>query len=127
MQQFTVSTKGETDLMNITREIEHRVEGTGVIAVFTPHTTCSLLINEDESGLREDILNFYSELAPKGAYKHNRVDNNAHAHLRSLFNTGLTILVENGKLALGTWQSVFLMESDGPRTRKVYIAMIGKK
>ncbi len=124
MEQFTVDTRKEFDLINITREIERFVEGEGVAVIFTPHTTCSLLINEDERGLREDILNFYLKLAPKGSYAHNRVDNNAHSHLRSLFNNSLTIPVVNGRLALGTWQSIFLIESDGPRVRKVYIVMM---
>jgi len=127
MEQFTVDTRKEFDLINITGEIERFVKGEGVAVIFTPHTTCSLLINEDERGLREDILNFYSNLAPKGSYEHNRVDNNAHSHLRSLFNNSLTIPVVNGRLALGTWQSVFLIESDGPRVRKVYIMMMNIK
>ncbi len=124
MKQFIVRTGRRYDLINITGEIESLVEGNGIVTVFTPHTTCSLLINEDETGLKEDILDFYSKLAPEGSYRHNRVDNNAHSHLRSLFNISLTIPVVNGKLVLGTWQSIFLLESDGPRTRKVYVSMI---
>ncbi|MCK4247751.1 MAG: secondary thiamine-phosphate synthase enzyme YjbQ [Methanomicrobia archaeon] len=124
MEQITVNTRKEFDLIDITREVEEIVKGNGAVVIFTPHTTCSLLINENERGLREDILNFYSRLAPKGSYEHNRVDNNAHSHLRSLFNTSVTIPVANGRLALGTWQSVFLMESDGPRVRKVYIVIM---
>lgn len=124
MEQITVNTRKEFDLIDITREVEEIVKGNGAVVIFTPHTTCSLLINENERGLREDILNFYSRLAPKGSYEHNRVDNNAHSHLRSLFNTSTTIPVANGRLALGTWQSVFLMESDGPRVRKVYIVIM---
>jgi len=127
MEQFTVDTRKEFNLINITGEIEKFVKGEGVAVIFTPHTTCSLLINEDERGLREDILNFYLKLAPKGSYEHNRVDNNAHSHLRSLFNNSLTIPVVNGRLALGTWQSVFLIESDGPRVRKVYVMMVNIK
>ncbi|MEA1994075.1 MAG: secondary thiamine-phosphate synthase enzyme YjbQ [Euryarchaeota archaeon] len=124
MEHFTVSTQNECTLINITDRVKDAVTGRGAVLVFTPHTTCSLLINEDEPGLREDILQFYATLAPKGNYNHNKVDNNAHSHLRSLFNTGVTIPVNNGELSLGRWQSIFLMEQDGPRKRKVYIQMI---
>lgn len=124
MEYFTVRTRKEQALVNITERVKEGVSGTGAALVFTPHTTCSLLINEDEPGLREDILHFYASLAPKGNYKHNHVDNNAHAHLRSLFTTALTIPVQDGELSLGRWQSVFLMEQDGPRKRKVYLQMI---
>ena len=124
MEQLVVNTKKEFDLIDITSEVEKIVKGNGVVVIFTPHTTCSLLVNENERGLREDILNFYSELVPKKDYEHNKIDNNTHSHLRSLFNTSVTMPVANGRLTLGTWQSIFLMESDGPRTRKVYISMM---
>jgi secondary thiamine-phosphate synthase enzyme len=124
MKQITVRTQKETDLVDITREIADCVDGDGIAVIYTPHTTCALLINEDERGLKEDILNFYANLAPKGNYKHNRVDNNAHAHLRSLFTTSVTVPVVGGSMVLGTWQRIFLLESDGLRVRKIYIALM---
>ena len=85
-----------------------------------------LIINENESGLKSDILRFLNELAPKGkGYLHDRIDNNAHAHLRAVvLGSSVTIPIENGTLALGTWQSIFFVECDGPRRREVCVVVV---
>ena len=98
----------------------------GFLTVYNPHTTCALLINEGaDKNLIEDIFNTIDRLIPKhNKYKHDLIDNNAHAHIKaSLFSTSLVIPFEGKELLLGTWQHVFLLEFDGPRTRKLYIAM----
>ena len=84
--------------------------------IFTKHTTTGIIINENEAGLKSDILTLLNELIPKGkGYLHDRIDNNAHAHLRAVvLGSSVTIPIKRGALALGTWQSILFVECDGP-------------
>jgi len=102
------------------------VEGNGIAVIYTPHTTTALIVNEAESGLLEDIVEVLQKLIPKGAgYKHDRIDDNADAHLRAcILGNSLVIPVENGRLVLGTWQRILFVELDGPRRRRVYVKVI---
>jgi secondary thiamine-phosphate synthase enzyme len=122
----TVRTHGTHDLVNVTGELERAVRESGVesgiVLAFVPHATCALLLNEDESGLREDMLRLVREviepLRRKAPFAHDRIDDNAAAHLGSiLLGPSLTIPVSAGRPALGTWQQLFLVELDGPRSR----------
>jgi len=96
----------------------------GVLTVISPHTTARITINERERELQQDMIRWLEQLAPATApYGHNRepVDDrlNAHAHLLGLFlNATETVLVSDGVLELGGWQSLFLVELDGPRTQR---------
>ncbi|MHC1585877.1 MAG: secondary thiamine-phosphate synthase enzyme YjbQ, partial [Candidatus Syntropharchaeia archaeon] len=112
----------------ITDKVRICLEGirSGICTVYTPHTTTAIVINENESGLRSDIFALLDKLVPgDGSYRHNRIDNNAHAHLRSLLlGPGVVIPVEDGDLMLGTWQRIFFVELDGPRRRRVYVKVI---
>ena len=94
----------------------------GVCRVFVPHTTAAVTINENaDPDVRKDILSRLDEVAPAdGAYQHS--EGNAHAHIKaSLVGSSVTVFVEAGQLVLGTWQSIFLCEFDGPRTRNLMI------
>ncbi len=129
---ITVKT-GDEELVNITSRVSEKLSETGIengfCLVFCPHTTAGIFVNERESGLKEDMLSFLKETAPKGqGYKHDRgPETNAHAHIRNMLTGESTVLpVEDGKLVLGTWQNVFLLESDGPRTRNVNIYVMGE-
>ena len=128
MKEIKVSTKGKFDLINITDLVEREVRDVkeGVVLVFLPHATSALILNEDEGGLREDILNKLKELVPeKGDYLHNRIDDNAHAHiLSSLLKQFVLLPVKDGRLVRGTWQEVLLLEFDGPRERRVLIEIL---
>jgi secondary thiamine-phosphate synthase enzyme len=86
------------------------------------------MINENESGLVSDIMQLLEKLVPAHAgYLHDRIDNNADAHLKAtLLGSSETIPVVNGELLLGTWQSIFLAEFDGPRAREINVTVIGK-
>ena len=127
-----ISTRAEMDLVNITNQVEKVVEKSkisdGVALVFTKHTTSGIIVNENESGLLDDIKTTLNKLIPKGAgYKHDLIDTNAHSHLRSIFlNPSQLIPVANGKLGLGTWQSIFFVELDGPRKRSVIVRVLGR-
>lgn len=100
----------------------------GLINVFAKHSTAGIVINENESGLVKDFQNALESLIPENNnYLHDRIDNNADSHIRSFFiGSSETIPVENGHLSLGTWQSIFFVELDGPRNRKFVITVMGE-
>ena len=100
----------------------------GLINVFAKHSTAGIVINENESGLVKDFQNALESLIPENNnYLHDRIDNNADSHIRSFFiGSSETIPVENGHLSLGTWQSIFFVELDGPRSRKFVITFMGE-
>lgn len=120
-----VSTSGSVEIIDITRRIADQVpaQHTGTCTVFVPHTTAGVTINEAESRLLADIETILSKLVPaEDGYEHDAIDDNAAAHLRSiLLGSDLSIPVTNGELALGTWQSILFVESDGPRPRTVTV------
>ncbi|MFB6208018.1 MAG: secondary thiamine-phosphate synthase enzyme YjbQ [Candidatus Nanohaloarchaea archaeon] len=118
--EFEVNTQ-ETGVKDLTREIEDRLDiENGICLVHVPHTTAGITVNENEERLLEDLESLLEELVPGKGYLHDEIDDNAAAHLRSIIlGDSVTLPVSNGNLELGTWQSVLLVESDGPRTRKV--------
>jgi secondary thiamine-phosphate synthase enzyme len=130
MDRIELRTKESTELIDITQNVRDIVSrkgvDSGVCVVFTKHTTTGIIINENEAGLRNDILRILNELVPREkGYMHDRIDNNACAHLRSIIlGPSVTIPIENGGLVLGTWQSIMFVESDGPRRREVAVTVI---
>lgn len=132
---FTVKTHKSQEVVNITDLVNlyfkellssSRIKD-GFLVLYNPHTTSSLLINEgSDSSVAEDLLNTLNRLIPlHNNYFHDKVDDNAHAHLKtSLFHSNLMIPFSDGRLLLGTWQSIFLLEFDGPRTRKIYMHLV---
>ena len=130
--EFPIPTARRHDLVNVTGELKQAVRESGVSAgiacVMVPHTTCALVLNEDEPGLREDLLRLVAEvvepLRRKGSFAHDRVDDNAAAHLTAtLLQPSLTVPVVGGRPALGTWQSLLLVELDGPRSRTLRVVI----
>ena len=128
---FEVSTSKRVDLINITERVEEAVEKSGVMdgicLVFAPHATAAVIVNEDERGLKEDIVRWLEENFPRdGKWRHNLVDDNASAHLASAFTSSCRVFpVKGGGLVRGTWQSIFLVEMDGPRRRRVVVEVLG--
>lgn len=131
---FSVRTSGEVSLENITREIEASLGRSslqaGIVTIHLPHTTTGLISNEDEPGLRQDILRVVRGLVESHraqGFEHDRIDNNAKAHLTSsIYGNSMTLPFHNGRLELGTWESIFVIEMDGPRTRKVQVTAVGE-
>jgi secondary thiamine-phosphate synthase enzyme len=129
MRQLTVRTSSRSEMVDITASIlailkEEKLES-GLCHVFVPHTTAAVTINENaDPDVPLDMLTFMGRLVPlSGSYRHG--EGNADAHIKaSLFGSAVTIIVEEGKLLLGAWQSVFFCEFDGPRTRKVLVKLI---
>jgi len=113
-----------TDIIN--NEIKRNNVQEGLAVVFVPHTTAGVTINENaDPDVVSDILSSLNKAFPvNGDYRH--YEGNSHAHIKaSLMGSSCTIIIENGKLKLGTWQGVYFCEFDGPRNRKVYIKIIG--
>lgn len=98
----------------------------GICVISTRHTTSGIIINENESGLKKDILEMLELLVPEDrSYAHDQIDNNAHSHLRAvLLGMSESVPIENGHLVLGTWQSILFVELDGPRTRTLNVKII---
>jgi len=128
-----VATRERIDVVDITGLVRDALREMGaqegLCLVSIPHTTCGLTINENESGLVEDIKGVArSLLAPlrrSSPFLHDRIDDNAQAHLTSaLFGRSLALVVRSGALQLGTWQSLLLVEGDGPRRRRVEVSLL---
>ncbi|HPJ30403.1 MAG TPA: secondary thiamine-phosphate synthase enzyme YjbQ [Methanothrix sp.] len=122
-----IKTEKPVQVIDITRQVSEAVAESGVVEgiclVYTLHTTTGIVINEAESGLVQDLIRRLSSLAPPGdGYLHDRIDDNAHAHLQAvLLGNCQTIPIEEGCLVMGTWQRVLFIELDGPRRRNVLI------
>jgi secondary thiamine-phosphate synthase enzyme len=126
VRAIEVRTEKRTEIVDITDRVEKLLEGSGVALIFTPHTTASIILNEAEEGLLDDILELMEKIAPRNSnYRHNRIDSNADAHLKaSILGNSVLVPFENGKLKLGTWQRVLFIEFDGPRNRRVFVRQI---
>jgi secondary thiamine-phosphate synthase enzyme len=126
-----IVTSRQIEIFDITDGIERYVNDygreKGICLVYSLHTTTALIINEADEALLNDILKLMEKIAPQAAgYQHDRGDGNAHAHLRAaLLGNSVIIPVENGGLALGTWQRILFIEMDGPRKRILSIRIIG--
>lgn len=114
-------------MVDITDQVAHAIGGQdGVWMVFVPHTTAGVTINEGaDPAVATDILARFEEMAPDDAeYEH--AEGNAPAHvMATLVGSSALIAVEGGELRLGTWQSIFVCEFDGPRSRKVWLTRTG--
>lgn len=133
MESFTVQTKGFNDIVNITPKIEEIIlkkkVKEGVVLVFIPGSTAGITTIEYEKGVIEDLKEFFEKITPiKGTYHHEKAwsDGNGYAHIRAaLLKPSLTIPVENGKLLLGTWQQIVLVDFDNKvRERSVIVKVI---
>ena len=129
IQTFQVRTSKKTEFIDITPSIQEAVKNTGVEGgicfIFIPHTTAAVTINENaDPSVSQDILMELNKLVPlQDRYQH--LEGNSAAHIKaSLIGCSQTVLVESGKLALGTWQGIFFCEFDGPRSRKVHVKMM---
>ncbi|ARM75762.1 secondary thiamine-phosphate synthase enzyme YjbQ [Acidianus manzaensis] len=115
------------DITNYIKEVSKSINN-GIAFIFVKHTTCSIIINEAESGLMKDYLNWAKKLVPpEGEFNHNLIDNNGHAHILSaIIGNSRTIPIKDGNLDLGTWQRIILLEFDGPRTRTINVKIMGE-
>ena len=129
MEKINVRTNNRIELIDITDKIQAIVAKSkvkeGICFLFCPHTTAGLTINENaDPSVRRDIINTLNKLVPEGAgYTHS--EGNADSHIKSsIFGSSLTIFIEDGQLAFGTWQGIYFCESDGPRSREVRVKIL---
>ena len=132
LKEFNISTEDRYQLIDITDRVEKIVRESkiknGLVLIFVHHSTAAVLLTENESGLKEDWLKVLKKIVSGIDFLHNRIDNNADSHILSgLVGQGKTLVIENNKLIRGTWQQIFLVELDGPRTRKVIVKILWNK
>jgi secondary thiamine-phosphate synthase enzyme len=123
---INVKTGTRSELVDITSPVQKEVSKSGisegVCTVYVPHTTAGVTINEGaDPDVCQDTLSKLSEMVPAHAgYRH--TEGNSDSHIKaSLMGSSVSVIVENGRLVLGTWQKIFFCEFDGPRSRKVYV------
>ncbi|MBU1170420.1 MAG: secondary thiamine-phosphate synthase enzyme YjbQ [Proteobacteria bacterium] len=126
LMDITVTSASRTALIDITASIQEKIRLSGIqeglCFVFVPHTTAAVTINENaDPDVKTDILSTLKRVFPQDpSYRHR--EGNSDAHVKSsLVGASETLIIQDGRLVLGTWQSVFFCEFDGPRTRKVLI------
>lgn len=127
MAEFIVRTNKKQEMVDITERVADLVKQSrvsdGICLVYVPHATAAVAINENaDPNVCEDILEALGNLVPEGRWRHDRIDNNAAAHIKAtLLGPSQAVPVRGGRLRLGTWQSVMLVELDGPRERSVIV------
>jgi secondary thiamine-phosphate synthase enzyme len=129
METLRVKTRRRTQLVDITELLESVVAesgvNSGVCYVYVPHTTAGVMINEHaDPDVASDLEGVFDRWVPhSGPYRH--AEGNTDSHAKTVMvGTSQIVFVEKGKLALGTWQGVFLCEFDGPRERKIWIKVL---
>jgi secondary thiamine-phosphate synthase enzyme len=131
MEQIQVRTSRRVEFLDITGRVEAAVKKSdiksGVCHVFIPHTTAGVTINENaDPNVIRDIIRELDKFVPlDDNYSH--AEGNSAAHIKSsLMGCSQQVLIEEGSLALGTWQSIFFCEFDGPRSRNIWVKVMGK-
>jgi len=128
---FEVKTRGRSQMVDITDQVARAVReaqiSDGIVTVYAPHTTAGLTINENaDPDVVHDVLAALDQAVPwrQGFYRH--VEGNSAAHAKSsMVGCSAVVPVAGGRMMLGTWQAIFFCEFDGPRTRKVIVAVSG--
>ncbi|HEY4717123.1 MAG TPA: secondary thiamine-phosphate synthase enzyme YjbQ [bacterium] len=132
MKRLSIVTTNRIEISDITALIRQAIRDSGVLrgicTIYVPHTTSAITINENsDPAVKEDLTNILNKVVPADN-KYLHTEGNSDAHIKaSLIGASQTILVENGKPVLGTWQSIFFCEFDGPRTRSVLVKIISEK
>ena len=131
METLEISTDKNKQMVNLDHKIKAILQDqnwqNGVLTVFVPHTTAGVTINENaDPDVEKDILSFCQNLVPRN-WGFDHAEGNSDAHiLSSFFSSSLQVIVENGIMMLGTWQSIFFCEFDGPRKRKILLEFTEK-
>ncbi len=126
MRTIEVKTQAREELVDITARVREELVSSGVkdgiCHVYVPHTTAAVTINENaDPSVKEDILMALRKIVPDSLpYRHS--EGNSPAHVKAcLIGSSITVIIDEGQLALGTWQGIFFCEFDGPRSRNVFI------
>jgi secondary thiamine-phosphate synthase enzyme len=126
------NTSARSELVNITGRVAEIVAASavreGLCLVSAMHITSGIWVNDEESGLKHDVMEWLEKLAPRGDYRHHRTgEDNADAHLkRTVMHHQVVLPVTNGRLDLGPWEQVFYAEFDGRRKKRVVVKILGE-
>ena len=130
-KKISVKTRSRTEFVNITSDVQKVVSESGVksgvCCVYVPHTTAGVTINEgaDPSVVKDILSTLNKQIPHNGNYLH--MEGNSDAHIKtSLFGSSEMIIIDGGKLMLGTWQAIFFCEFDGARSRKMSVKIMGE-
>ena len=130
MESITVKSSKRNELIDINHEVEDIVAKSGIKAgicnIYAPHATCGIIINENyDPNICLDIVDLLKEHIPQGKWRHDKIDNNADAHIKAaIVGASETIPISEGRLVMGRWQSIMLADFDGPRERKIVVTII---
>lgn len=128
-RELSIRTQRRCEVVDLTAEVARVVAEAGVTeglcSVFVPHATAAVVINEnDDPNLCDDLLDALARLVPDGQWRHDRVDGNGAAHIKAaMLGPGETVPVREGRLQLGRWQAIMLVDLDGPRQRRVLVTV----
>ncbi len=130
IRRLEVATSSRAQMVDVTREVQRAVSESGIqegfCHIYVPHTTAGIAINENaDPSVVQDILAVLEKMAPRGgSYRH--LEGNADSHVKaSIVGSSETVLIESGRLVLGTWQGLFLCEFDGARRRRLLVKVVG--
>ena len=129
LKHIEVRSRARIEMVNITAEVQDAVRSTGVRSgichLFVMHTTAGITVNEwADPAVQRDIISSLNKLVPADMY-YAHSEGNADAHIKSsIVGTEQTLIIDSGKLLLGTWQAVYLCEFDGPRQRRIAIKVV---
>ncbi len=125
VNQIEVRTASHRQMVDITRQVAAAIEGAGdgICQVYVPHTTAAVVINEHaDPDVARDLIAAYEAMVPDIRFAH--AEGNSDAHLMTtLLGSSVMVPVEKGRLCLGTWQGIFFVELDGPRSRKAWVSV----
>ena len=128
--EFTVQSKEKNEILDINGQVEEIVNKSkvkeGFVIVYTPHATCAVIVNENyDPNILPDIIDALADLIPEGKWRHDKIDNNAAAHIKaSIIGPSEIIPIKDSKLMLGQWQNIMVADFDGPKQRKVLVQVI---
>ena len=129
VHRLEIATSSRAQMVDVTREVQRAVSESGVqegfCHIYVPHTTAGIAINENaDPSVAQDILAVLEKIAPRsGSYRH--LEGNADSHVKAcIVGSSETVLIEGGRLVLGTWQGLFLCEFDGPRRRRLLVKVV---
>lgn len=127
MEEFTIKSRKRIEVIDITRNVLSVVKKSGInegiCLVYVPHATAAITINENyDPNVCEDFMNALEKIAPRGIWKHDRIDGNGDAHIKAaIVGPSVVVPIKNSNLVLGTWQGIMFCEFDGPRERRVIV------
>ncbi len=127
--ELKVRTRNKNDVVDLTRQIAELVRQAdlehGLCHVYVPHATAAIIVNEnDDPQIGQDLLTALDGLIPEGVWLHDKVDENGASHLKAtLLGPSETVPIQRGRLALGTWQAIMLVDFDGPRDRTAIVTL----